>query len=141
MPAVTATTPTTPPDANVGLARLTKLVETEDPAEATVQLAALLEDAEGMAALAAAWRSSPDRVAALTMRLGAKKGMRQRANRLERAIREAAVRQSRAEAEGRLQVAMERSTALPLAEALSCPWACAARPAGRCRPAAWRSCG
>lgn len=135
MPSVTATTPTTPPDANVGLARLAKLVETEDAAEATAQLAALLEDAEGMDALAAAWRSSPDRVAALTMRLGAKKGMRQRANRLERAIREAAVRQSRAETEGRLQVAMERSTALPLAEALAPVLGAHVLPAGlRCPP-------
>ncbi len=123
MPKVCGITPLPPSDATPGLERLGELVGAVEGAAgieaATVLLAALLEDAATMEALGAAWRVAPDRMAALLLRLGARKGFRQRAARLERSIREAAARQLRAEQGGRRQAAVERGTAPPLAEALA----------------------
>jgi hypothetical protein len=79
----------------MALAPLVRVVTlAESGADAVGAVAALLDDTAALDGLGAAQRQAPAKVASLLVRLGARKGYRQFAGRLERAIREVATRSS-----------------------------------------------
>lgn len=125
------------PDAGPGRARLLAMVkqaEAAGPRDAANLVADLMASPEAVRELAMAWRLDPAGIAALIMRLGAVRGLQQRALKLERVIRDAAERQGRAEADARWQSSLGQASAgtvaddlrrcldgHPLAHGLRCP--------------------
>lgn len=123
MPLVTGVTPVPPPDPGAALARLAGVVEAAEAAQdrdrAVVEIATLLGDAGAMRGLGAAHRMEPAKIGSLLMRLGALAGVKQRAARLERAVRDEAKRQVAAEKALRQEAAVSRAAGGPVAEALA----------------------
>ncbi len=121
----------------MALAPLVRVVTlAESGADAVGAVAALLDDSASLDGLGAAQRQAPAKVASLLVRLGARKGYRQFASRLERAIREVATAQQRAESEERFDQATA-SAARPLEEALGGALAGHELPAGLVSPPGW----
>jgi putative DNA primase/helicase len=121
----------------MALAPLVRVVTlAESGADAVGAVAALLDDSAALDGLAAAQRQAPAKVASLLVRLGARKGYRQFAGRLERAIREVATAQQRAESEERFDQATA-SASRPLEEALGSALAGHELPAGLVSPPGW----
>lgn len=122
------------------LTRLRGLVEAAEAAEgrevAVQAVAAFLGDMEALRGVGAAHRGDPGTVAGLLMRLGAVPGLKQRAAKLERAVRDEATRQVSAEKAGRLQAARERFAG-PVADALADCLAGHELPAGLRCPQGW----
>ena len=109
------------PDAGPGRARLlaaAKEAEAAEPREAANRVADLMASPEAVRELATAWRLDPAGMTALIMRLGAVRGLQQRAHKLERVIRDAAERQARAEADARWQRSLGQASAATVAEDL-----------------------
>ncbi len=89
--------PAEPPDAALGFACLAELAALGDATETITRIGGLLADPFALDCLAAAWREHPHRVQGELVKLGARRGLRARLAPLERAMRERAVAQERAE--------------------------------------------
>lgn len=141
MPLVAGVNPVAPADAPAALARLTGVVEAAEGASerdvAVGEIAALLGDAEVVRGLGAGYRQEPARLESLVMRLGALPGLKQRASRLDRTIRDEAKRQVAAEREVRQDAARARAAGGPVADALVGCLAGHALPANLRCPAGW----
>ncbi len=94
---VAGVVPAEPPDAALGFACLAELAALSDATETITRIGGLLADPFALDCLAAAWREHPHRVQGELVKLGARRGLRPRLAPLERAIRERAAAQERAE--------------------------------------------
>jgi hypothetical protein len=141
MSLVARVSPVDAPDAASAIARLTAVVEaaalSSDRDHTVGEIAALLGDVAVLRGLGAAYRQAPAPVEALLMRLGALPGVKQRATRLERAVRDEAKRQAIAEKELRQDAARARAAGGPVAEALAACLAGHPLPANLRCPAGW----
>ncbi len=121
----------------MALAPLVRVVTlAEAGGDAVAAIAALLDDTPALDGLGCAQRQAPAKVASLLVRLGARKGYRQFATRLERAIRDVAGAQQRAESEERFDQATV-SASQPLAEVLRAALGGHELPAGLVSPVGW----
>ena len=122
MPLVTGVTSVAAPDPVAALARLAAVVAAAEAAEdrdrAVGEIAAILGDGDAVRGLGAAHRLDAAPIASLVMRLGALAGVKQRAARLDRAIRDEAKRQVAAEKAVRRESAQARAAGGPVADAL-----------------------
>lgn len=129
-----------PPDPVEGLTQLTALVVAAEAApdrQAAIQLVAGgLADGTAMSAFGAAARADAAAVSGLLMRLGAVAGLRTRAEKLEKAIRDEARRQVGAEKAGRLEAAQQRRAG-PVASVLADCLVGHELPAGLACPKGW----
>jgi hypothetical protein len=123
MPLVTGVTPVPAPDSAAALARLADLVQRAEAASdrdaAVGEIAALLGDSAALRGLGAAHRTEPAPIAAHLMRLGSLPSLKQRAARLERAVRDEAKRQAAADKVARREAAATRVAGGPIADALA----------------------